>query len=230
MKKTIALVLTLILIVCCESRKASNDIELSEKEGQISSFKDQVSDLQNQINILKKENGQMIVPQVSNYYRFVQTTDSEINVAQRLKGGEKKLIDKKTLNDTLDISDNFFVYKHTVEITQTTDSQFESFIRDFNQVKYAYGNDFFVKVMTFYNGESLPLEVENSKTDIHILIQPTELGYENKTFVISDFYEVDLKSLEKKDNSILLTFEHGKYPRKKESVIIRPELIKFENN
>ena len=83
--------------------------------------------------------------------------------------------------------------------------------------------------MTFYNGQSLPLETENSKTDIHILIQPTELGYENKTFVISDFYEVEIKTLEKKENSIELTFEHGKFPRKKELIIIKPELVKFGN-
>jgi hypothetical protein len=84
--------------------------------------------------------------------------------------------------------------------------------------------------MTFYNGQSLPLETENSKTDIHILIQPTELGYENKTFVISDFYDIDLKSLKKKENSVELTFEHGKFPRKKETVIIKPELVKFKEN
>ena len=97
-------------------------------------------------------------------------------------------------------------------------------------MKSARGNDFFVRVMTFYNGESLPLETENSKTDIHILLQATELGYENNTFVISDFYDVDIKSLVKEDNSVLLIFEHGLFPRKRESVTIRPELVKFENN
>ena len=54
-------------------------------------------------------------------------------------------------------------------------------------------------------------------------------SYENKTFVISDFYDVDIKTLEKKDNSVELTFEHGKFPRKRESIIIKPELVKFGN-
>ncbi|TJY32940.1 hypothetical protein [Pontimicrobium aquaticum] len=227
MKKRLLLFLTLIMFVSCDSKQTSFEIKSLKEE--LSERENLISDLKRQINTLEKKNKQMIFPQTSDYYRFIQTVDSEINVAERLKTGEKKLLDKKEFDDTLDISDNFFVYKHTSEITQTTDSQFESFIRDFDQVKSIYGSDFFVRAMTFYNGESLPLEVENSKTDIHILLQATELGYKNKTFVISDFYDVDIKSLKKKNNTILLTFEHGKFPRKTESVVISPELVKFMN-
>jgi hypothetical protein len=220
MKKISLLILTLILIANCDSKQTSSELEkltekLTEKEKQISELQKQIKDIEN--------------TQTSDYYRFVETTDSEINVAEKLKSGERKLIDKKDFKDTLDISDNFFVYKHTSEIAQTSESEFESVLRDFDQVKSEYGNDFFVRVMTFYNGQSLPLETENSKTDIHILIQPTELGYENKTFVISDFYDVDIKTLEKKENSVELTFEHGKFPRKRELIIIKPELVKFGN-
>jgi hypothetical protein len=220
MKKISLLILTLILIANCDSKQTSSELEkltekLTEKEKQISELQKQIKDIEN--------------TQTSDYYRFVETTDSEINVAEKLKSGERKLIDKKDFKDTLDFSDNFFVYKHTSEIAQTSESEFESVLRDFDQVKSEYGNDFFVRVMTFYNGQSLPLETENSKTDIHILIQPTELGYENKTFVISDFYDVDIKTLEKKENSVELTFEHGKFPRKRELIIIKPELVKFGN-
>jgi hypothetical protein len=220
MKNIPLLILTLILIASCDSKQTSSELQkLTEK---ITEKEKQISELQKQIETLENT-------QTSDYYRFVETTESEINVAQKLKSGEQKLIDKKDFKDTLDISDNFFVYKHTSEITQTSESEFESVLRDFDQVKSEYGNDFFVRVMTFYNGQSLPLETENSKTDIHILIQPTELGYENKTFVISDFYDVDLKTLEKNDNTVVLTFEHGKFPRKRESIIIKPELVKFGN-
>ncbi|WP_178989690.1 hypothetical protein [Winogradskyella schleiferi] len=220
MKNIPLLILTLILIASCNSKQTSSELEkltekLTEKEKQISDLQTQIENLENK--------------QTSDYYRFVETSDSEINVAEKLKSGEWKLIDKKDFKDTLDISDNFFVYKHTSEITQTSESEFESVLRDFDQVKSEYGNDFFVIVMTFYNGQSLPLETGNSKTDIHILIQPTELGYENKTFVISDFYDVDIKTLEKKANSVELTFEHGKFPRKSELIIIKPELVKFGN-
>ncbi len=183
--------------------------------------------LKEKIELTKTLNSKSEDIKSSKYYRFVETSDSKINVKTNLKSGEQKLIDKKDFQDTLDISDNFFVYKHTSEITQTSYSEFESILRDFDQVKTEYGNDFFVRVMTFYNGQSLPLETENSKTDIHILIQPTELGYENKTFLISDFYSVDLKALEKKEDCVELTFEHGKFPRKKELIIINPELVKF---
>ncbi|SDS11664.1 hypothetical protein SAMN05216503_2025 [Polaribacter sp. KT25b] len=227
MKNIPLLILTLILIASCDSKQTSSELEkltkkLNEKENRI-------SELQSQIENLEKINKRTENTQTSDYYRFVETTDSEINVAEKLKIGVQKLIDKKDFKDTLDISDNFFVYKHTSEITQTSESEFESVLRDFDQVKSEYGNDFFVRVMTFYNGQSLPIETENSKTDIHILIQPTELGYENKTFVISDFYDVDIKMLEKKENSVELTFEHGKFPRKSELIIIKPELVKFGN-
>jgi hypothetical protein len=220
MKKIPFLILTFILIASCNSKQTSSELnklteKLTEKEEQITELKKQIENLEN--------------TQTSDYYRFVETSESEINVAEKLKSGERKIIDKKDFKDTLDISDNFFVYKHTSEITQTSESEFESVLRDFDQVESEYGNDFFVRVMTFYNGQSLPLETENSKTEIHILIQPTELGYENKTFVISDFYDVDIKTLEKKENSVELTFEHGKFPRKKELIIIKPELVKFGN-
>jgi len=227
MKKIPLLILTLILIASCDSKQTLSELKkLTEK---LTEKENRISELQKQIEILEKDNKSTENNQTSDYYRFVETSESEINVAKKLKSGERKIIDKKDFKDTLDISDNFFVYKHTSEITQTSKSEFESILRDFDQVKSEYGNDFFVRVMTFYNGQSLPLETENSNTDIHILIQPTELGYENKTFVISDFHDVDLKSLEKKENSVELIFEHGTYPRKKELIIIKPELVKFGN-
>jgi len=189
-----------------------------------------IDELEKQIKILDKElNSSQTDEQSSNYYLFVESSGSEINVAERLKSGEQKLIDKKDFTDTLDISDNFFVYKHTSEITQTSNLELESVLRDFDQVKSEYGDNYFVRVMTFYNRQSLPLETENSKTNIHILIQPTELGYESKMFVVSDFFDVDLKSLEHTKNCVELTFEHGRFPRKKESIIIKPELVKFNN-
>ena len=228
MKKIPFLIIMLIFIASCNLKQASPELEkltekLIEKEKQISELKAEIENLVNDKKL-------SIATQSSEYYRFVETSGSEINAAEKLKIGERKLIDKKDFKDTLDISDNFFVYKHTSEITQTSESEFESVLRDFDQVKSEYADDFFVRVMTFYNGQSLPLETENSKTDIHILIQPTELGYENKSFVISDFYDVELKTLKKKSNSVELIFEHGKFPRKKELIIIRPELVKFGNN
>lgn len=226
--------LTLILIASCNSNQPSLEIEkltknLNETKNQISEYKNQISYLKKQIEGYEINKANAKKTQNSDYYRFIETSESDINVVERLQYGESKLIDKKQFNDTLDVSDNFFVYKHIAEITQTSQSDFKTILLNFDQVKSEYADDFFVKVMTFYNGQSLPLETENSKTDIHILIQPTELGYKNKSFVISDFYDVDIKTLVKNENSIALTFEHGKFPRKKEVVIIKPELVRFEN-
>lgn len=147
MKKLVLSLSIIILTLSCNSKQTSSETKLLKEE--LSEKEKQISDLQNQIKNLQEENEKIIEPQTSDYYRFIQTSDSKINVAQTLKSGEKILLDKKELNDTLDISDNFFVYKHTAEITQTTNSQFEFFIRDFDQVKSTYGSDFFVKVMTF---------------------------------------------------------------------------------
>jgi len=143
---------------------------------------------------------------------------------------KKNVVDNKYFTDTLDISDNFFVYKHTSEIIEEIDSEFELFLKNFDQVKSENGNDFFVRVITIYNGKSLPLETENSNSDIHILIQPTELGFEDKTFVVSDFFDVDLKSLLKKGNNVELVFEHGRFPRKTEIIIIKSESVEFKEN
>eukprot|EP01093_Parvamoeba_rugata_P012080 TRINITY_DN3463_c0_g3_i1.p1 TRINITY_DN3463_c0_g3~~TRINITY_DN3463_c0_g3_i1.p1 ORF type:complete len:135 (+),score=21.99 TRINITY_DN3463_c0_g3_i1:142-546(+) len=133
MKNIPLLILTLILIASCNSKQTSSELEkltekLTEKEKQISDLQTQIENLENK--------------QTSDYYRFVETSDSEINVAEKFKSGERKLIDKKDFKDTLDISDNFFVYKHTSEITQTSESGFESVLRNFDQVKSGYGNDF----------------------------------------------------------------------------------------
>ncbi len=234
MKKIPFLSIMLILFASCNSKGTITESKiltekLREEETQNVDLQKQIIELQKQINNLNKDKLSSGISQSSDYYRFIETSDDEINVAEKLNGGEKMVIDRKAFNDTLDISDNFFIYSHTSEITQTSGSEFEPILRDFDQVKSEYGNDFFVRVMTFYNGQSLPLETENAKTDIHILIQPTELGYENKTFVVSDFYEVELKSLEKKGNRVELIFEHGKFPRKKELIIIKPESVKFGN-
>ncbi|WGH75762.1 hypothetical protein P8625_00950 [Tenacibaculum tangerinum] len=155
MKKIPFLILTLIFISSCEFN--SNKLEWNKLNDEIVEKDKQISELKKRIKDLEKGTKNT---QSSDYYRFVESSNSEINVAERLKSGERKLIDKKVFKDTLDISDNFFVYKHTSEITQTSELEFESVLRDFDQVKSEYGNDFFVRVMTFYNGQSLPLETE----------------------------------------------------------------------
>ncbi|NEV95068.1 hypothetical protein G3567_13065 [Psychroflexus sp. YR1-1] len=240
MKKITLLSFLIILISSCNSENHTEKIErlnikvkelnqkLDKKVDLITNLRIQTKKLQNQN--LELENEIDKYQQSSDYYLFIENSDSEINVADVLKSGEKKIIDQKVFNDTLDISDNFFVYKHTSEIIQTSDSEFGAILDNFNEEESKYGNDFFVRVMTFYNGKTLSLEVENSNTDIHILIQPIALGYENKTFVISDFHRVEIISLEKNENDVELIFEHGRYPRKKESIIIRPELVKFKKN
>ncbi|MFY7710748.1 hypothetical protein ACOSQB_09005 [Tenacibaculum sp. MEBiC07804] len=202
-----------------------NSAEFNKLKKQLREKEEVISDLNKKIERLRVSEDSV----VNDYYRFVKSANQEINVEEQLFAGKEKIIDEKFFTDTLDVSDNLIVYEHTSTIKQTTQSDFEAVLKDFQQEKSIYGDDFFVRVMTFYNGESLSLESENSKTNIHILIQPTELGYENKTFVISDFFDVKIVSLNKKDNNkIELIIEHGAFPRKKEIIIISPELVKFK--
>ncbi len=222
MKKVIFLLIVQLLI-SCNNNESSPEIEKLKK--QLLQKEEVISDLTKEVEKLRIPRDSVI----DDYYRFVKSTNEEINVAEQLFGGKENVIDEKFFVDTLDISDNLLVYEHTSTISQSYNSDFEGVLKDFDQEMSTYGNDYFVRVMTFFNGESLSLETENSKTNIHILIQPTELGYENKTFVISDFFDVRILSLEKNDsNKLELLFEHGVYPRKKETIIISPELVKFK--
>ena len=191
-----------------------------EKDLEIDRLINKVKVIENKIS-LRGEDG--------DYYRFVPESNGEINVYERLTSGDEKVIDKKRFQDTLDISDNFFVYDHQAEIVQRNNRATETFLTSFKEEKSEYGNDFFVRIITLLNEKSLPLETENYNTDIHILIQPTELGFENKTFVISDFHYVVVKKLEKENDYVKLIFEHGKFPRKMEEIIIRPEKVEFKN-
>ena len=223
MKKILFPIIIMFLFASCDTKQNSSDLDelnkkLSEKENQVSELQNRIKLLENEI----KSSGNW-----EDYYRFILSDDADINVAQRLAKGTQKQIDQKSFKDTLDKSINY-VYEHTSKIIQTTDPFIESVLRDLDEDKSAWGSDFFVRVISFYNGQSLPLENENEKTDIHIIIRPTELGYENKTFVISDFYNVKLDTLISRENDVRLEFTHGVHPRKKEWIIIKPELVRFE--
>ncbi|MFY7672314.1 hypothetical protein ACOSP6_14610 [Tenacibaculum sp. MEBiC06402] len=223
MFRRLTFLIVLQVFVGCNNEE--NSAEFNKLKKQLREKEEVISDLNKKIERLRVSEDSV----VNDYYRFVKSANQEINVEEQLFAGKEKIIDEKFFTDTLDVSDNLIVYEHTSTIKQTTQSDFEAVLKDFQQEKSIYGDDFFVRVMTFYNGESLSLESENSKTNIHILIQPTELGYENKTFVISDFFDVKIVSLNKKDNNkIELIIEHGAFPRKKEIIIISPELVKFK--
>jgi hypothetical protein len=63
----------------------------------------------------------------------------------------------------------------------------------------------------------------NCTDSIYIVIEPEELGEDYELYRVGYFYNVDLISLERIEIENLkydfeLTFEHGKYPRKKEKI------------
>ncbi len=224
MLKRLVFLIILQALLSCNNTESS--LEINKLNKQLLEKEEVISDLAKEIEKLRIPRDSV----VDDYYRFVKTTDDEINVEEQLFGGRRKVIDEKFFADTLDISDNFLIYEHTSTISQISNSDFEAILRDFDQEKSIYGDDFFVRIITFYNGENLSLETKSSKTNIHILIQPTEIGFENKSFVISDFFDVKIISLDKKENNkIEFIFEHGAFPRKKETIVISPELVKFKD-
>jgi hypothetical protein len=212
-----------LVVISCNNSEGSAEIDKLTK--QLLEKEEVISELNQEIERLR-------IPRDSishDYYRFIKSTEQEINVEEQLFGGKEKVIEEKFFADTLDIGENLFVYEHVSKITQTSKSDFAAVLRDFKEEKSIYGDDYFVRVMTFHSSENLSLETENSKTNIHILVQPTELGYESKSFVVTDFFDAKIVSLNKKEtNKITLVFEHGAFPRKKETIIISPELVKFK--
>jgi len=235
--KKLLFILLLFSFGCSNNNDKNFETKIKDLEEQLSQIQKEKSSIENDIERLKSDLVQkqneidkiiMNRGEMGDYYLFVPTKNGEINVYEQLPKGTKKAIDRKHLTDTLDNTDDpGFVYEHDAIVFQTENKAIEAFLSAFDQQKSTYTNGFFVRVITLYSGNSLSLEVENSTTDVHIIIKPTELGEQNKTFIISDFYNLQLIDLKPKDDYIELSFQHGEYPVKTEKIMIKPQLVKF---
>lgn len=211
-------ILTSLIFICVACNQKEKDA-LSELE----LTKSDLLKKENQIDSLKIE--------LNNCKSELQKLGFTVEMknSSDLALGNQEIVERTRFIDTLDISDNFFVYDRDVEIIKTTGSDYENFMEHFKEMKSIelFGSE--VLVMTLLNEVSLPLETENWNSQIHILVRPFELGGENSFFIISDFHYVKLLELEEIEDEAILTFEHGKFPRKKEKLKISFDKVYFEN-
>ncbi|WP_026775763.1 hypothetical protein [Polaribacter sp. Hel_I_88] len=132
-----------------------------------------------------------------------------------------KLLDERFSKDTLDLQKygNEYIFERNIELTKLDNKLFAEAFGNIREQLNSFG----YSVFSICDGESLPLEMCNCTDSIYIVIEPEELGEDYELYRVGYFYNVDLVSLERieKENfeyDFELTFEHGKYPRKKEKI------------
>ncbi|WGH76706.1 hypothetical protein P8625_06000 [Tenacibaculum tangerinum] len=132
-----------------------------------------------------------------------------------------KKLDERFSKDTLDLEKygNEYIFERTVELTKLDNKLFAEAFGNIREKLNSFGYSAF----SICDGESLPLEMCNCTDSIYIVIEPEELGEDYELYRIGYFYNVDLISLERIEKEDFefdfeLTFEHGKYPRKKEKI------------
>src|SRR5690606_3534470 len=189
--------------------------EKNEKNGLIK----ENSLLKTKISELEKENAEL-----SKQNSFLKSSESEKveNKITELRNSKViKKLDERFLKDTLDLQKygNEYIFERTVELTKLDNKLFAEAFGNIREKLNSFGYSAF----SICDGESLPLEMCNCTDSIYIVIEPEELGEDYELYRIGYFYNVDLISLERIDKENFeydfeLTFEHGKYPRKKEKI------------
>lgn len=225
MNKLALIILSLLLTFGCTDSGTSEQQRILELEEQLAVKKDQINELQNQLT--KQTNSEP-----EHWYAFDTTT--EYNIV-KLSEGESEKIDQIELIDSVDA---VFTFEHTTVISQLKDARLSNFFANLRQYRdifhgsQEYGPmsddiEFGARVFVVCEEPGLPIETENCTDNIYILLQPTELGYENNLFKISRLYGTAIKSLVNLDDGVLLTLEHSRNPRKELKVFIKPQLVKF---
>ncbi|NVJ47843.1 MAG: hypothetical protein HWE07_11975 [Cytophagia bacterium] len=225
MKIKYTFLIFLYYLLGCSNQKVSEE-KLKELEFQLKEKNKQVTQLKNQIR--QQQNSQ----ETEIWYAFEPTT--EYNII-RLGSGESKVIDTIELVDSVDVNYNF---EHETTISQLKDNRTASILANFIEFEETlhrsngYGPEisqtsYNVKTLILCEEEGLPIETENCTNNVYILVEPTELGYENNLFIVSRLFRAVVKSQTDSNDGIILTIEHSRFPRKELKILIRPELVKF---
>jgi hypothetical protein len=224
MKNLFYFIIASLLISCSgESKfepKPESDGEIISLREEINAQKIKIAQLHGKIKKLHSFHVQQ--SDKLHYYRFKIMPETEINVPQSMPKGRVEIIDSKAVSDTLALSDGSEVSMRKLEISYN-ESQRIPFLENLLDYKFTHAEDFYVKVVTLLNATSLPNE------NILILVGATRPGYRNKIFTVSDFQGIQLISLIEYGDFVELAFQHGKNPRKTESIIIKPELVRFKS-
>lgn len=140
-----------------------------------------------------------------------ETTSSEQPVFKTKKQIQTLgIVDKQILIDTIELNP-LVVFEREVKLAKSDEGFSVEDLGSISEFKEEIG----YKVFSICNGDSLPLEMCNCTHNIYVVIEPEELGEPFELLKIGPFYNVKLNSLERKEEEgTLLTFEHGKLPRK----------------
>lgn len=202
--KLIFIVLLSIVSISCSGNK-----ETAELKKENSTLKEQLKKLKTANLELTKQS-------------LIQ---KELNKGSRATG----LIHSKVLRnivkiyseDTLDLAKygNEFVFKRDIVLNKLDNTSFAESLGMISERLELYG----YYVYSICDGKSLPLEMCNCTDSIYIVVEPEELGEDYELYRMGLYYNIDLidlKRVEKEDDDydIVLTFEHGVYPRKREKV------------
>lgn len=219
-------ILLLPFVWCCNNPQTAEQIGFEKLEHELAIRDTIIAKLQEQLS--KQESD--VQPKF--WYAFEPTTEHNI---VKLWNGDSKQIDHIDLIDSVDV---VYTFEHKTTISQLKDPNLDNFLSNFSEVKEVlymstdYGPmadnlSFFVRAFVICEESGLPIETENCTDNIYILVQPTELGFENNLFKISRLFRSEIKSLENTVNGVILTLEHSRYPRKELKILIKPQLVKF---
>jgi len=207
MNRITIIFLILLLNFSCSEK---NDYKALIKENQI---------LKTKISELEKENGEL--SKLNSIFKSSKSEKAENNNTELRNSKVIKKLDERFSKDTLDLEKygNEYIFERTVELTKLDNNLFAEAFGNIREKLNSFGYSAF----SICDGESLPLEMCNCTDSIYIIIEPEELGEDYELYRIGYFYNVDLISLERIEKEDFefdfeLTFEHGKYPRKKEKI------------
>lgn len=229
-KYSLAILLLIVISGCSnqDDQDGLND-KVAQLSKQLNEKNQLIDDLQRQVDSLANERSG-----APEYWYAFKPSSTESNIV-KLNNSTEEVIDRVDLIDSVDI---VYTFRHTASISQIDDGRINSLLTNLRSFKEAshsstgYGPmssslSYIVNVFVVCEEDGLPIETENCTDNIYILVQPTELGFENNLFRVSRLFNAEIKSLEDSKDGVILTLEHSRYPRKELKILVRPELVKF---
>jgi hypothetical protein len=237
MNKLSSIFLLFVVVGCTFSQPEENSLRIIELKNEIDQRNKIIDSLELEIERHDLSYSTEIGSQYSSneevfWYAFKPNTEHNI---VKLSNGESINIDEIELSDSVDTK---YRFDHAAIISQIKDLRLDNLLSNFVETRDIYHESdkygpmadnltYYVRVLVVCEEPGLPIETENCTSNIYILVEPTELGFENNLFRISRLYRAKIKKLEDSKDGIILTLEHSKFPPKDLKVLIKPQLVKF---
>ncbi|MGB1042227.1 MAG: hypothetical protein ACPGU6_02450 [Tenacibaculum sp.] len=211
-------ILLFLLVISCNK----NDV-----------LKDEISDLKNKVQKLKKENLSLQKNTNELKKQLELSFKESIEKLSEVKANENllKVLDSEVLIDTLDKGEDGInlVFKRKVDLFKVDKTFSADDLVTIDTILSFPG----YKVFSICDGGSLNLESCNCTDSIYIIIEPEELGEYAEVYKSGLYFNLDLISVENEnkedyDSNILLRFKHGESPRKIKEIDLTQ--LKFNRN